>query len=82
MFKQRSEELEPEIRDFLEKVSRKVKRLRTETGVGQDEFAFNAGLHRTHIGQIENDGLDLRLSTVYKLAKALNLEVSELLELD
>lgn len=66
---------------FLEvrrKLANKVRTLRKKKGMGQDEFAFTAGIHRTHIGSIENAKTDLRLSTMLKLAETLDITLEEL----
>lgn len=78
----KNEEIKPEILSFKVKVAQRVKQLRLKIGLPQDELAFDAGLHRTHIIQIENNALDLRLSTIYKIAKALDVEVAELFEFE
>lgn len=47
--------------------------------MNQDEFAFKAGIHRSHVGKIENATLNPTLETLYKYAKGLEMEVWELL---
>ena len=82
MYKQRREELAPEIDLYRQAFGERVRKLRKAKGWGQDEFAFRAGLHRNHVGAIENNHLDPQLSTLYKVAKGLEMELHELLRLE
>ena len=58
----------------------RIRELRTKQEIGQDAFAFKAGIHRTHIGSIERAEVDPRLSTVQKIAEALGITLAELLK--
>jgi transcriptional regulator with XRE-family HTH domain len=59
----------------------RVKRIRQHLGQSQEEFAENADLKYKHYQSIEaGRKVDLRLSTLEKLAKACRLELSELLD--
>lgn len=57
----------------------KVRELRNQKGLSQDLLAHNAGLHRTYIGMIERAEKNITLTTIEKIAKALEKEVKELL---
>ena len=56
----------------------KVRALRKEKGISQEELSFKADLHRTYIGMIERAEKNLTLSNIDKIAKALNVEIAEL----
>lgn len=56
-------------------------RLRKQKGLNQDEFAFNAGLHRSHVGKIENATLNVTLESLYKYAHGLEMDVWEMLRI-
>ena len=59
----------------------KIKRLREEKGLTQDQLAKKAGLHRVTVAQIEADmRKNPDLSTRKKLAKALGVPITELLD--
>ncbi len=60
----------------------KVRRLRKEMGLNQDDFADLAYLHRSHIGLIENAKYNISLATLLRLAKALNVAPEELIALN
>ena len=58
----------------------KVRELRKDMGVSQEELSYKADLHRTYIGMIERAEKNITLINIEKIAKALNIEVSELLK--
>ena len=62
-------------------VAERVKRLRKERGLNQDELAARAHLHRAHLGFVEQGKSDPTLATLLKIADALGMSVSEMLEL-
>lgn len=57
----------------------KVRELRKEKGLSQEELSFKADLHRTYIGMIERAEKNITLTNVEKIAKALDVQVSDLL---
>lgn len=59
---------------------RVLRRLRTEKGFSQEGLAFECGLHRTYISQLERGLKDPSLGTVFKLAKSLEIEPSEFIK--
>ncbi len=58
----------------------KVRELRKEKGLSQEEFSFKADLHRTYIGMIERAEKNITLINIEKIAKALEVDIKELLK--
>lgn len=56
-----------------------VQQHRKALGLSQEELADKAGVHRTYIGMIERAEKNITLCNIERLAKALGVEVSELL---
>ena len=56
-----------------------VKTARQSFGYSQEMFTSELGMHRTQLGHIEQGLKDCRLSTIVRIASALDLTVSELL---
>lgn len=56
-----------------------VRILRKRRGFSQDEFAAVADLHRTYVGGIERGERNPTLTTIYRIARALDVSPSELL---
>ena len=58
----------------------KLRELRKEKGLSQEELSFKADLHRTYIGMIERAEKNITLTNIEKLAKALDVKVKTLLD--
>jgi transcriptional regulator with XRE-family HTH domain len=56
-----------------------LKRLRTKTGLSQENLSYRASLSRPHVGLIENCEMLPELDTVWRLAGALGVDPGELL---
>lgn len=56
----------------------RVRELRKERGYSQEAFADECGLHRTYIGAIERGERNVAIDNIAKIAKALNVKVSQL----
>lgn len=63
----------------LEKFGEKVRKERLKQGLSQEELAAKAGVHRTYIGMIERAEKNITLENIEKVAKALKLNINELL---
>ena len=55
-----------------------LKRRWQEIGLSQEALAEQAGIHRTYIGDIERGARNLSLENIEKLAKALQISISDL----
>ena len=58
----------------------RVRTLRKESGMSQEELADKAGLHRTYVGAVERGERNVSLINIVRLAHALHVKPSELLE--
>ena len=56
----------------------KVREKRKFIGLSQEELADLAGVHRTYVGMIERGEKNLSLLNIYKIARALNVDVGDL----
>jgi len=63
----------------LEKFGIKVREERLKQGLSQEKLATRAGVHRTYIGMIERAEKNITLENIEKVAKALKLNINELL---
>lgn len=61
-------------------LAKRIRDLRKEAGMSQEELGFAAGLHRTYIGSIERAEQNVSVDNIHKLAKALKVHVNELFE--
>lgn len=56
----------------------KVKEIRKEKGLSQEELADKAGLHRTYIGMIERAEKNITLINIEKIASAFECSIADL----
>ena len=66
--------------DIRKQLARNVRRLRRERNLSQEEFAFEAGLHRTDISGIERGARNPTIVVLQKLADAFGVPPAVLLE--
>ena len=66
-------------RKILIAFGERVRELRKDKGLSQEELSFKADLHRTYIGMIERAEKNITLTNIEKIAKALDVLPSELL---
>lgn len=66
-------------KDYLKAFAMRVKTLREQKGLSQEDLASEAGLHRTYIGMVERTERNPSLVCIYKIAKGLNVNAKELL---
>ncbi len=62
------------------RLSLNMRRLRQSKGWSQEEFAHQAGLHRTYISDLERGARNPTITVVDKLAVALGVPVGVLLD--
>ena len=66
--------------NILEVFGENVQKLRKERKISQEKLADMAGVHRTYIGMIERAEKNITLRNIERIAKALNVEIKDLLE--
>lgn len=59
-------------------IGEKIKAIRTGKNLSQKEIALSVGLDRGQYSRIENGKVEPTLSSLEKIAKALNIKVNEL----
>jgi transcriptional regulator with XRE-family HTH domain len=65
-------------KEILIKFGEKVREIRKEKGLSQEELAYRANLHRTYIGMIERAEKNITLLNIEKIANALEISVNDL----
>lgn len=64
---------------ILDTFARNLQELRRMRGLSQEQLAAKAGVHRTYIGMIERSEKNITLLNMEKIAKALNVDITDLL---
>ena len=63
---------------ILKQFGNRIKELRKNKNISQEDLATLSGLHRTYIGMIERGEKNITLKNIEKIALAFNIEISEL----
>ncbi|PIY05560.1 MAG: transcriptional regulator [Bacteroidetes bacterium CG_4_10_14_3_um_filter_31_20] len=66
--------------NVLIKFGTNVRKERLKQNLSQEKLAEFADLHRTYIGMIERAEKNITLLNIEKIAKALNVTISQLIE--
>jgi transcriptional regulator with XRE-family HTH domain len=64
----------------IKEFGQRIRQLRTEKNISQEQLSFVTGFHRTYIGMIERGERNISLSNIAVFAKAFELTISELLD--
>ncbi|MBM3241210.1 helix-turn-helix transcriptional regulator [Candidatus Poribacteria bacterium] len=65
---------------ILKKFGNRVRSLRSKSGISQEKLAELAEMHRTYVSGIERGERNVSLVNIIRLAKALGMSASELME--
>lgn len=68
--------------DTKERVGIRIKELRTQKGISQEELAHLSGLYPSHLGQLERGEKSATIDSLDKVAIALGLDLNELFNFD
>ncbi len=68
---------EKKLNDLLWKIGQKVKMLREEKGISQEELSFCANIHRTQVSRIENGENNVSMRSLVRLANYFQVEINE-----
>jgi transcriptional regulator with XRE-family HTH domain len=65
---------------LIQEFGKRIRQLRTERNLSQEELSFLTGFHRTYIGMVERGERNLSLSNVGVFAEVFDMSISELFE--
>lgn len=68
-------------RELLKKLGERIRLYRNKTGISQEQLAFLCELDRTYIGSVERGERNIAFLNINKLAEALKVHLSDLLDL-
>ncbi len=66
-------------KELFEKIGTRVKELRIEKGMSQQELAGMINFEKSNMSRLEAGGTNPTVGTLYKIAQALDVTLSELL---
>lgn len=58
----------------------KLRQIRNDKHMSQEEFAWNIGVHRTYLGQVERAEKNITLKNIEKICNALGMDPKELFD--
>lgn len=67
-------------REKLQSLGKRIKKMRGERSLSQEELAELAGVHRTYVGMIERGEKNVTVFSAQKISAALGISISELFE--
>lgn len=66
--------------DMTEEIGLRIRKYRKELKLTQEELSKRCGLHSTYIGQIERGEKNPSIESIFKICKALSLNITTLFE--
>lgn len=66
--------------DVCQRLGRNLRRLREAKGLSQEQFADEAGIHRTYVSDLERGSRNPTIRVVDRVAKALGVTASDILK--
>lgn len=67
---------------LLKEFGNRIRFLRTQDNLSQEQLSYKTGFHRTYIGMIERGERNISLTNMAVFAKAFRLTIDELLKFD
>ncbi|MGG7057628.1 helix-turn-helix domain-containing protein [Clostridium tertium] len=58
----------------------KIKEIRTQKGIHQNELAKKIGISKNYLSELEHNKFDIRFGLLLEIAKELNVDVKDLYE--
>ncbi|MEM6892500.1 MAG: helix-turn-helix transcriptional regulator [Bacteroidota bacterium] len=72
--------LSSEDKEIILKVGLRVKKLRNNLGISQDELALRADTTKSQVFRIEHGEINCTLATLNRFAKALEIDLKQLVD--
>ena len=67
-------------KQFLERVGKKIREIRLRRNLSQFTLSVKSGLAASYISELEQGGRDVRVSTLYRIARALDVDICSLIK--
>lgn len=61
-------------------IGSRIRSLRLERGINQEQLADKAAIHRSHLGEIERGECGITMTTLFQIGRALDISMSTMLE--
>lgn len=67
---------------FLMKIGKRIKELRIAKGISQQELAAEIEYEKSNMSRLESGRVNPKIATLYKVAQALGISVSDIVEVE
>ncbi|MFT3903999.1 MAG: helix-turn-helix transcriptional regulator [Niabella sp.] len=67
-------------KQLLKRMGLRIKQLRTEKGLSQNALGVEINMEKSNLSRLESGSVNPRFLTLYKVAKSLDVPVSELFQ--
>lgn len=68
--------------DLNKAFGKRLTDIRQNMGLSQEEFAYQCGIHRTYLGNLERGEKSPTLNTIAKIAENLNMKITDFFKED
>ena len=73
--------IDEEIESYLIKLGKRIAKIRKEKGLSQDDLWYESGLSRRTVGKIELGQGDVRVGTLIRISKVLDIPLDKLVKI-
>lgn len=70
--------IENEEIEIIKSVGEKIRQKRIELNLSQETLCYDANIPRNQVGRIERGEISTTITTLYKICKALKIEIKDL----
>lgn len=68
--------------DFRKKLGKRIKQIREDKGLSREDIAFACEFSGSYMGMIERAEYDFKISKLYNIAKALDIDIADLFDFE
>ena len=69
-------------KDFKKALGKNLRKIRTGKALTQEYLSLESGISRSHIAMIEAGKRDVTISALFKISRAMNVTLGEILDFD
>lgn len=66
--------------DVQKKIGDSIRKLRHEKNISQEKLALEIDMDRTYLASVENGKRNISINNIYKIAKGLDVKISDLVK--
>lgn len=67
---------------FRKQLGQRIRAIRLERGLTQENLSLEANISRSHIAMIESGKRDITVSSLFRISRALNISFNEIFSFD